>query len=426
MASNLGPRPMHRSETASAATPVAGSAGRHFGVRSYARPLAGLATVLLVLAAFYISVSLFRGDFTTTVPVTVVSPRAGLVMNPDAKVKMRGVEVGRVDTIEVKNGEAVLHLAMQPSQMDLIPRNVLVDIASTTVFGAKFVELIPPEGADASKDHLQPNQVLQGKHVTVEVNTVFQQLTSLLSAIDPAKLNETLGAIASAVNGRGHKIGQMLSDLDSFLAKQDPALPALSRDLTALPVVSNAYADAAQDLVNTADNTIKISKSLVDEQQNLDAFLISSIGLSDMGNDVVGGNRQALTDVLHLLTPTTDLLSQYHQALWCGLGGSLVNLHSPPLPEPMIKVLVYIGFGAERYRYPSNLPKVAATGGPQCQTLPVVPFDVAPPFVVADVGANPMEYGNPQLMWNSDALKQLLYGPIDGPPRNSIQFGQPG
>ncbi len=32
----------------------------------------------------------------------------------------------------------------------------------------------------------------------------------------------------------------------------------------------------------------------------------------------------------------------------------------------MIKVLVYLGFGVERYRYPSNLPKVAATGGPQC------------------------------------------------------------
>jgi phospholipid/cholesterol/gamma-HCH transport system substrate-binding protein len=420
---------MHRSETASAATPVAGSAGRHFGVSSYARPLAGLATVLVIFAAFYIAIQLFQGGFTTTVPVTVVSARAGLVMNPDAKVKMRGVEVGRVASIEERpNGDAVLHLAIQPSQMDLIPskRNLTVDIASTTVFGAKFVELIPREGADAAKGHLQPNDELSGEHVTVEVNTVFQQLTTLLGSIDPAKLNETLGALASAVNGRGHKIGQLLSDLDSFLAKQDPSLPALSHDLSVLPVVSNAYADASQNLLDTADNTIKISKTLVDEQQNLDAFLISSIGLSDMGNDVVGGNRQALTNTLHLLAPTTDLLNEYHQALWCGLAGSLVNLHSPPLPEPMIKVLVFIGFGAERYRYPANLPKVAATGGPQCQDLPVVPFDVAPPFVIADVGANPMEYGNPQLMWNTEALKQLLYGPIDGPPRNSIQFGQPG
>ncbi len=424
MTENLGPRPMHRSETVSAAAPVAASPGRHFGVTSYVRPLAGLATVIVILSAFLIAVGLFRGDFTDTVPVTVVSQRAGLVMNPDAAVKMRGVEVGKVSSIDVRpNGEAVLNLAMQPSQMHLIPHNVLVDIASTTVFGAKFVELLPP---DKPEGQLQPKQVLEGKHVTVEINTVFQQLTSVLATIDPAKLSETLGAIASAVNGRGHKIGQALSDLDAFLTKLDPSLPALSHDLSVLPVVSNAYADYSSDLVATVKNSVKLSQSIVDEQRNLDAFLISSIGLADMGNDVVGGNRQALTDVVHLLLPTTDLLNEYHQALWCGIAGSLVNLHSPPPPEPTIKVLVYIGFGAERYRYPVNLPKVAATGGPQCQDLPLVPFDVAPPFVVADVGANPMEYGNPQLMWNSDALKQLLYGPIAGPPRNVFQIGQPG
>jgi virulence factor Mce-like protein len=359
------------------------------------------------------------------VPVTVVSPRAGLVMNPEAKVKMRGVEVGKVGSIDVRpNGQAVLNLEMQPSQMHLIPANVLVDIASTSVFGAKFVELVPP--AEPSPQHLQPGAVLQNKSVTVEINTVFQQLQNLLSSIDPAKLNETLGAIASAVNGRGHKIGQMISDLDSYLAKQDAYLPALSHDLEALPVVSNAYADAAPHLLSTIDNTVKISKTIVDEQQNLDAFLLSSIGLANTGNDVLGGNRQALTDVLHLLVPTTNLLNEYHQALWCGLLGSMENLHTPNNTEPMIYAQVFIGFGAERYRYPSNLPKVAATGGPHCENLPSVPYGKAPEFVIADVGANPQEYGNQQLMWNSDALKQMLYGPIAGPPRNSIQVGQPG
>jgi phospholipid/cholesterol/gamma-HCH transport system substrate-binding protein len=426
VSSNPRPGAFHRSETTSSASPVAGSPGRHFGVRSNARPLTGLATIIVIAFIVAVSVGLFNGSFTDSVPVTLVSPRAGLVMNPEAKVKMRGVEVGKVgDPIRVRpDGRAVLTLEMYPSQIHLIPHNVLVDIASSTVFGAKFVELIPP--AEPSKESLQAHQVLEGKDVTVEINTVFQQLTQVLATIDPAKLSETLGALSSAVNGRGHKFGQMLHDLDAFLATQDPALPALSHDLEVLPTVSNAYADAAPDLLRTADNTIRISNTIVDEQRNLDAFLISSIGLADTGNEVVGGNRQALTDVLHLLVPTTNLLNEYHEALWCGLAGSLVNLHSPPLPEPTIKVLVYIGFGAERYRYPVNLPKVAATGGPQCDGLPVIPFDVSPKFVVADVGANPMEYGNPQLMINSDGLKNLLYGPIAGPPRNIFQIGQPG
>jgi hypothetical protein len=83
-------------------------------------------------------------------------------------------------------------------------------------------------------------------------------------------------------------------------------------------------------------------------------------------------------------------------------------------------------FGKDRYRYPRDLPRVAAKGGPQCGPLPKLGFGQRPPFVVADVGANPWIYGNQGLVLNADGLKQLLFGPLDGPPRNTAQIGQPG
>ena len=49
-----------------------------------------------------------------------------------------------------------------------------------------------------------------------------------------------------------------------------------------------------------------------------------------------------------------------------------------------------------------------------------------PPYVVADIGANQAQYGNQGILLNSDGLKQALFGPIDGPPRNTAQIGQPG
>jgi phospholipid/cholesterol/gamma-HCH transport system substrate-binding protein len=389
------------------------------------RALTGLATVAVIAAIVAVAVGLFQGSFTESVPVTVLSPRAGLVMNADAKVKMRGVQVGKVDSIESRsNGQAVLHLAMYPSDMHLIPANVLVDITEPTVFGAKFVELVPP--AEPSAQPLHAGQVLDTQHVTVEINTVFQQLTAVLGTLDPAKLNETLGAIGQALSGRGEKIGQAFSDLDSFLAKFDPSLPALSHDIAVSAPVFNAYADAAPDLVKTVANSARISQTIVDEQHNLDALLISAIGLADVGNDVLSANRKPLTDVLHLLVPTTDLTNEYNKALWCGFAGLAESKKFPPLSEPSINIIASLTFGAERYRYPTNLPKVAATGGPQCLGLPKLPFNTNAKLLVADTGANPVGFGNPQLLINSDLLKQLLYGPIAGPPRNSIQIGQPG
>lgn len=389
------------------------------------RPLAGLATVLAIIAAVATATYLFRGGSVETVPVTVLSQRAGLVMNPDAKVKLLGVPVGRVASIEQRpDGRAVIHLEMDPAQLAQIPANVGVEIASTTVFGAKSVDLVPP--ADPSPQKLKPGQELDAGRVTVEFNTIFQQLTSVLSKIQPEKLNATLGAISSAMDGRGEKFGQALTDLDRLLANLDPSLPNLSHDIEMSAPALTAYADAAPDLVATAGNATRFSQTIVEEQHNLDALLISAIGLGDIGNDVIGSNRQPLTDVLHLLVPTTLLTNRYNEALTCTLSGLHRFALEPPLPVP--GVIVSIGFmlGLERYRYPANLPKVAASGGPQCLGLPVVPPNTRPPFLIADVGANPAQYGNQGILLNSDALKQALFGPLDGPPRNTAQIGQPG
>jgi len=395
--------------------------------RSYAAPLAGLAMVVVFGLIIAMAIGLFRSSFTKTVAVTVLSPRAGLVMNPDAKVKMRGVQVGKVQSIEVlPDGQAALHLAMDPSQLHLIPANVGVDISSSTVFGAKYVNLEAPD--KPARQQLQPGQVLSGQHVLVETNTVFQQLTNLLGKIDPTKLNETLSALSEGLSGRGEQLGKTFTDLDELLAKIEPSLPNMTRDLEAVPPVVNAYADAAPDLIRTVKNASTFSDTIVDQEQNLDTLLVSAIGLADTGNQVLGDNRQALTDLLHLLTPTTDLLYEYRHALNCTLLGMAPVAKSPPLPDPGILVSVSFTLGVERYRYPGNLPKVAATGGPHCEDvgLPKVGFNEHAPFVVADVGANPAQYGNQGILLNSEGLKNFLFGPLDGPPRNASQVGQPG
>ena len=346
-------------------------------------------------------------------------------MNPDAKVKLHGVQVGKVDSIELlPDGQAALHLAIDTSQISLIPDNVRVDIASTTAFGAKFVDMQTP--SDPSTKSLASGAVLDAGHVTVEINTVFQQLQAVLSKINPAKLNETLAALASGSSGRGGALGQTITDFDHYLAAIDPSMPNIVHELQVFPDVVNAYADAAPDLLQTVANSTKASQTFVDEQQDLDKLLVNSIGLGDLGTQVLGDNRQPLTDVLHLLIPTTGLLSEYREALGCFIDGLLVMTKVPPSPVPGALVSTGLTFGVERYRYPASLPKVAASGGPQCNGLPEVAPNTHAPFVVADVGADPFQYGNQGILLNSDGLKQALFGPLDGPPRNTQQIGQPG
>ncbi|KXW75575.1 MCE-family protein [Mycolicibacterium phlei DSM 43071] len=384
-------------------------------------------SILAVAAVFLLAANMFRGGFAETVPVTVISQRAGLVMNPDAKVQVRGVQVGRVAEIEaLPTGQAAIHLAIDPKRLDAIPANALVDIASPTVFGAKQVQFVFPE--NPSPESLRPGQVIEAQHVMVEVNTVFEQLTSVLSSVEPTKLNATLGAIAQAMAGRGERLGQMLSDLNSYLATIEPSLPALRADLQTAPRVLNAYADAATDFVDIADNAARISDSIVDETDNLDAALVSVIGLADVGTEVVGQNRDPLAEVTRLLVPTTDLLNKYNQALWCALAGMVEAAGRPPLKQPGVMVLTGFLWAQERYRYPMDLPKAGATGGPQCTGLPKMPFEGVPPYVVADTGTNPWRRTYPGIILNADIIKQIMFPDTEtsGPPRNTAQIGQPG
>jgi virulence factor Mce-like protein len=359
------------------------------------------------------------------VPATVLSPRAGLVLNPDAKVKFHGVQVGRVSAIEgTPDGQVAIHLAIDAAWLHLIPANALVSIESTTIFGAKSVSLVPPP--EPSAESLTPGQVLNSQHVTVEINTIFQRVTSLLDEVDPAQLSQTLGAIATAFDGRGEEFGQTLVDFDAFLARIEPSLPSLSHDIEVAPQAVNAYADAAPDLMRTADNATRLSQTIVDTQHDLDTFLISSIGLADIGTDVIGGNRRAMTDALHLLVPTTNLTNQYNTGLTCSLQGLERMANVPPPVVPGVLTAFGLTFGAERYRFPENLPKVAATGGPHCFGLPDNPPGYRTPQLITDIGVQSTQYGNQGIVLNSDGLKQMLFGPIPGPPRNSAQIGPTG
>lgn len=393
--------------------------------RDSLRMLTGVAAMGVTAALVVGAVVLFRGGATATAPVTVLSSRVGLIMNPDAKVKLHGAQVGKVAAIEdLPDGSAAIHLAMNPGYLQMIPANTGVQIVSSTVFGAKYVDLVPP--AEPSAQPLHAGQVLDASHVTVEINTVFEHLVDVLSQVQPEKLNETLGAIAQALGGRGNQLGQTMVDLDAMLTKIDPSLRAMSQEIATAPKVLNAYADAGPDLMSAARNASRLSDTIVERQQDLDKVLLSAIGLADIGNDVVGTNSNAIIDAMHLLVPTTNLTNQYNQALTCALKGMEPLAMGPPQPLPGIMLLDSFLLGTERYRYPGNLPKVAASGGPQCMDLPNVGFGQRPPFVVTDINANPAQYGNQGILLNSDALKQALFGPLDGPPRNTAQTGQPG
>jgi phospholipid/cholesterol/gamma-HCH transport system substrate-binding protein len=335
----------------------------------------------------------FDRDFQTYAKVTLTSDRAGLVMEPGAKVKLRGVQVGRVSSIKPSD-PVKLELELYPDQLKFMPSNIVAKINATTLFGAKFVELVPP--SHPSRKRLAAGAVLKSVNVSTEVNTVFENLVGLLNQIDTAKLNAVVSALGEGLRGKGEALGQAITDLNEVLLAVNPRSETIRADFRALKGFSDAFSAAAPDLVTVLDALSTTSVTITKNAKPLDSLLLNLIGLSRSGVNLIGPNKDNLVRAINVLEPTTRLLMKYNPELTCTLVGGknvidfgFLNVAGGENGKSVILDVALL-FGDDAYRYPENLPVTGIKGGPggvpSCGSLPDVAQNWPVRYLVTNSG----------------------------------------
>jgi phospholipid/cholesterol/gamma-HCH transport system substrate-binding protein len=383
--------------------------------RSTVRLAAALLASLLVAFAVLTYLS-YTAAFASVDTVTVSSPRAGLVMDNGAKVKFRGIQIGKVTDIDYAGDQARLTLAINSDDMRYIPSNATVHIAGNTIFGAKSVEFIPPQSP--SPTSLRPDAHVSASMVQLEVNTLFQSLVDLLHKIDPVELNGTLSALAEGLRGHGDDFGALLSGLNTLTQQANPKLAALQEDFRKTGVVTNTYADAAPDLNRIFDNLPTISKTVVDQQKNLNDTLLATIGLSNNAYETLEPAEQDLIDAINRLRAPLKVAADYSPEFGClfaGIGRGIKEF-APLLGVRKAGLFTSSSFvlGAPAYTYPESLPIVNASGGPNCRGLPDIPTKQTggsfyrAPFLVTDNANIPYEPFT-ELQFDAPSTLQFLF-----------------
>ena len=205
-------------------------------------------------------------------------------MNPDARVKMHGVQVGKVASIDsLPDGTAALHLAMDPDAAAAHPgqrarRHHLVDGVRLEVRRTRAARRAV--AAAAARRPGDQRAATSPSRSTPCSSNWFR----CCPQIDPAKLNETLGAIAKALQRPRRQDRPDAGRLDRCWPHSTPACPTSTTTSRSSPTVFNAYADAAPRSAPTVNNATRISGPSSTSSKNLDALLVSAIGLADIGN----------------------------------------------------------------------------------------------------------------------------------------------
>lgn len=384
---------------------------RRTHVRLAAAVLAGLILAFAVIT--YLS---YTAAFASIDKVTVSAPRAGLVMEKGAKVKYRGIQIGKVETIDYADDQARLTLGINSNDMHFIPSNATVHIAGNTIFGAKAVEFVPPQ--NPSPTSLRPDAHVAASSVQLEVNTLFQSLIDLLHKIDPVELNGTLSALSEGLRGHGDDFGGILTGLDTLTRQTNPKLPALQEDFRRTAIVANNYADAAPDLNTVFDNLPTINKTVVDQQNNLNDTLLATIGLSNNAYETLAPAEQNFIDAINRLRAPLKVAADYSPELGCLFAGIErgIKEFAPLLGVRKAGLFTSSSFvlGAPSYTFPESLPIVNASGGPNCRGLPDIPTKQTggsfyrAPFLVTDNANIPYEPFT-ELQFDAPSTLQFLF-----------------
>ena len=350
----------------------------------------GVAFLALLLLGVWATYAVFTKKFVDYVPVSLKTSKIGLQLPALADVKMRGVIVGEVRDIASEGEGALLELAIKPAMASTIPSNVTAMIQPKTVFGEKFVALQIPR--DPAPGHISAGQTITESEVAIEVEKLLNDIYPFLRTVQPAELNYTLTALATALEGRGDDIGENFAVLNGYLERTNPQLPALIEDLRLLSKVSDNYGEVMPDLARMLRNSVTTGNTFIEHETKLRALFTDVAAFSSTSRDFLEANGDNIIRLGEVSVPQLRLYEKYspeYPCLFQGMANWIPRMDNGWRGHTLHINLETVPKQPTGYS-PADDPEYAARNGPHCETLPTPPYSQAnpgpqpAPSVVAD------------------------------------------
>ncbi len=290
-----------------------------------AHKVLGVVFLCLLLVAVWLTYAIFTKKFADYDEVSLQTSKIGLQLPERADVKVRGVIVGEVLDFAANPDGARLTLGLYPGEIDQIPGDVTGSIVPKTLFGEKYVSLEIPEGSEPSQaQSLSVGDTIKRTEVSIEVEKVLSDLYPLLRTVQPADLNTTLNAIATALEGRGERLGENLETLDSYLKRLNPQIPQILDDLRLTAQVSDTYADVMPQIAQILRNTITTTTTLEDRDDKVRALYTDVASFSQTAEGFLRQNGDNMIRLGQLGAAQLRVLAKYAPEYPCLLRG-IVN-----------------------------------------------------------------------------------------------------
>jgi phospholipid/cholesterol/gamma-HCH transport system substrate-binding protein len=372
------------------------------------RRLQGLLFVVVLLALSGLAVGEYAGAFDDGVPVTLRVDRVGTQLAERADVKIRGLDVGEVESISTDGDGVTVELSLDPEQVDRIPADVSARLIPKTLFGERYVSLVPPERPRAVSLAAGDVIPMDRSESARELERVLDGLLPLLTAVEPQELSNTLGSLSQALQGRGADLGETLVRLQELTGGLRPAIPDLQEDITQLADFAGNLDAAAPDLLDALEDFTVTSRTVVEQRTELRELLTSVTGTSDDLRAFLDANGDNLIGLADSARPTLETLARYAPEYPClfdqiaGLVPRIDDAFGVGTDRPGLRITLEIVANQGKYVPNQDEPEYLDDRGPRCYPI-LDPGPEQPPGGPFEDGTKPNSnpsigtvYGDPE------------------------------
>ena len=228
-------------------------------------------------------------------------------LQESSRVKLRGVEVGNVRSIELERDRVLVEIAVESKYADMIPANSLAEIGSAGLMGGVEINILQGDAAEV----IEAGAFFEGAIKPDMIGSLADKGTELMDG-----LNETVSGVNALLADNSASITALVSNLESMSASVDTLLAAVSCDVDGIMGDVKDFTDAL------AENTGRIESII----ENLDTFTgdVAAADLVSQLNTTV----TTLNDVLGTLEAGEGSIGQLlnDPALYTSLNEASDNL----------------------------------------------------------------------------------------------------
>ncbi len=245
---------------------------------------------------------------------------------PNDQVKVAGVSVGKVKSIEVQPGGTAL-VRFEVDNGVKVPDDSSIEIRWRDVIQLRFLYVVPGTGEQAEGGTTFP---LEQTAAPADLNQLLQRLTPVMDALDPAVANLVVEAFRDALVDNVSQVRELIedgADLTQTLASRDDQLRRLlANSATVLDAYASreaelrelleSFSDVAETVAARNDTVEDAVVSLADAQAQLRRFVEA--------ND---GNLRGALDELDAITSVLSVNRDNLENIVTTLGRGLVSYH---------------------------------------------------------------------------------------------------